>query len=189
MTIPRTLTLRNTAAGLRLCSWPAEELSSLHGRQYGLQHVRISNPTDLTAMMHCDKAIMDLDLQLDLGDKPAGNFSIILSNTKGERYVITYDRTLNTFSFDRSHSGNTGFSSQFCATPTRAPRISKGNEMHLRMIMDVASCEFFAEDGETVVTEIYFPSTPFTSIQIVPESGDLLLNSATAFELKATKQQ
>lgn len=185
MTIPRSLTLQHTQAGLRLCSWPVKELNTLHGPPLGLQQTRISTTTDLTALMHADKPVMDLQLDLDLESQPAGNFAIVLSNPSGEQYVISYDRTLNLFSFDRSHSGNTGFSKSFASTPTRAPRISRDAHMNIRLILDKTSCEFFADSGETVVTEIYFPSSPFTTVQLIPKSGEILLQQATAFTLNS----
>ena len=46
----------------------------------------------------------------------------------------------------------------------------------MTLIVDQASIELFADDGLTVMTEIFFPSTPYTSI-IIQSENNLLLRS------------
>jgi sucrose-6-phosphate hydrolase SacC (GH32 family) len=41
----------------------------------------------------------------------------------------------------------------------------------MRLLFDVASVELFADGGATVMTEVFFPSSPFESISLYAEGG------------------
>ena len=47
-----------------------------------------------------------------------------------------------------------------------APRLSNETKMHLSIILDETSIELFADDGLTVMTQVFFPIKPYNKIQI-----------------------
>jgi len=57
----------------------------------------------------------------------------------------------------------------------------------MSLIIDVSSIELFADDGLTVMTEIFFPNKPYN--QMLLQSNDKArFNKIEYFELKKIKQ-
>ena len=108
--------------------------------------------------------------------KSLADFHIELSNAKGESVTIGYEKAGNRFFVDRTKSGKMDFSNRFTGK-IYAPRISTSPTMDFRLLTDVASLEFFADKGLSTITEIYFPSEPFTQWRVKSVSGmDLKLS-------------
>ena len=91
------------------------------------------------------------------------NATITLSNSKGERVVMTYNANKETFSMDRTKSGDVSFSTDFPAV-TVAP--TRGRIKTLQLFIDKSSIEAFDADGKMAMTNLVFPSTPYTSITV-----------------------
>lgn len=92
-----------------------------------------------------------------------GDATITLSNSKGERVVMTYKAKDETFSMDRTLSGKTDFSSDFAAITT-APVYGKMNK--LRIFIDKSSIEVFDNDGKMAMTNLVFPTRPYDKVTI-----------------------
>ena len=99
---------------------------------------------------------------------------IVLSNPQGEQVVMRYDAVDQTFSMDRTKSGNVGFSADFpCVTV--AP--TYGAVKQLRIFIDRCSVEVFDADGKMAMTNLVFPSEPYNSLSV--KGG-----KATIYEIK-----
>ena len=92
-----------------------------------------------------------------------GDATITLSNSKGEKVVMTYNAKDETFSMDRTLSGKTDFSSDFAAITT-APVYGKMNK--LRIFIDKSSIEVFDNDGKMAMTNLLFPTKPYDKVTI-----------------------
>jgi len=88
---------------------------------------------------------------------------IVLSNTKGEQVTMTYDAAKQTFTTDRTKSGDVGFSQDFPCV-TKAP--TYGTIKQLRIFIDRCSIEAFDADGKMAMTNLVFPSEPYNSIKV-----------------------
>jgi len=88
---------------------------------------------------------------------------IVLSNTKGEQVVMTYDAAKQTFTMDRTKSGDVSFSEAFPCT-TEAPTF--GQIRQLRIFIDRCSIEAFDADGKMAMTNLVFPSEPYSTIKV-----------------------
>ncbi|MBA4167380.1 MAG: GH32 C-terminal domain-containing protein, partial [Chitinophagaceae bacterium] len=82
-----------------------------------------------------------------------------------EELVIGYDKNNNAYFINRKRSGKIDFQNDFAAKHF-APRIAGGNGMNMSIILDESSVELFADDGLSVMTEIFFPGHPYNHIQI-----------------------
>ena len=71
-------------------------------------------------------------------------------------------------------SGKVDFEKGFAAKHT-APRFSDKSNVDLTMVIDNASIELFADDGLSVMTEVFFPSEIYS---------DINLQSAEHFKIK-----
>ena len=164
LTIPRELSLKEVNGKFYLASTPVQELDKYKGRLINeIQHKYVFNGTAI----------------IESVDVPVEDFSIVLSNDKDESLIIGYDRSSNHFYIDRTKTGNTQFHKEF-AQVSKALRISNSSTINLKLIIDVASVELFADDGLSVMTSIHFPSKIFNTITMNSKS----LN-AKVFELRS----
>lgn len=118
---------------------------------------------------------MELELEFELPNNGAGDFGIELSNAKGERYRLGYDVAAQQFYSDRTQSGDLSFSEKFGAAFHRALRFSKDRRIRLHVFFDVASAEFFADDGATVLTDNFFPGEKFNWVKMFSKNGKVTL--------------
>ena len=92
-----------------------------------------------------------------------GSMELTLSNDNGEQVVMSYDAQKQTFSMDRTGSGDASFSEAFPAV-TVAP--THGVVKQLRIFVDRCSIEAFDGDGRMAMTNLVFPSAPFTNLKV-----------------------
>ena len=92
-----------------------------------------------------------------------GSADITLSNAKGEKVVMRYDAHQQTFTMDRTKSGDVSFSEHFACT-TEAP--TYGTIKQLRLFIDRCSIEAFDAEGKMVMTNLVFPSEPYNIIKV-----------------------
>ena len=92
-----------------------------------------------------------------------GSMELTLSNTKGEKVVMTYDAQQQTFAMDRTQSGQVDFSEAFPYVTT-AP--THGAVKQLRLFIDRCSIEAFSSDGKMAMTNLVFPSEPYNTIKV-----------------------
>ncbi len=92
-----------------------------------------------------------------------GPMELTLSNAKGEKVVMTYDAQQQTFSMDRTQSGNVAFSDAFPCT-TVAP--THGTVKQLRLFIDRCSIEAFDSEGKVAMTNLVFPSEPYNTLKV-----------------------
>jgi Beta-fructosidases (levanase/invertase) len=92
-----------------------------------------------------------------------GSATIELSNAKGEQVMMNYDAQKQTFSMDRTKSGDVSFSEAFPCVTT-AP--TYGSIRQLRLFIDRCSIEAFDSDGKMVMTNLVFPNEPYNIIKV-----------------------
>jgi fructan beta-fructosidase len=172
MTVPRDLSLHATDFGTRLWQHPVEELEQLRGpvRTIGMDRL----PDGVTAIDLKDLALngaFELDLTVDLVDSDAEELYLTLSDDSGKYfYRAGYSRKTgvkNAFFTDRRFTGNTDFNPKF--TPehlTVAPRWSNDGNLRIHAIFDRTSAEVFFDQGDPVMTDIFFPEEPLTKLTI-----------------------
>lgn len=160
MTLPRELGLKKVNGKLFLTSVPVAEVFSINKNIELIQNIEVKNVYDVTAKLKQPSALFSLQLN-GIEDK---DFSIVLSNDMGEEMIVGYDKKANQFFADRRRSGQIAFEQGFAKKHT-APRIAKGT-VNLRVVADKASIELFADDGLSVMTEIFFSGQPLNKLQV-----------------------
>jgi fructan beta-fructosidase len=165
LTIPRELTLIKRADSTKedylLSSKPIERVEKLE-KWWGSEHEKnksLSKPYTINKKHGIAPARLKLTMDT------TNSFEIILSNNKGERFVIGYNAATKQYFMDRTKSGITSFHPDFAAMHT-APRFSSEKNIQLDLIIDNASVELFADNGLTVMTELFFNTKPFSKIEI-----------------------
>ena len=124
-------------------------------------------------------------LDVDLAATTAARFGLELSNAAGERYRIGYDTQAKQYFSDRGQSGAVAFSKQFAAGLHTAPRTVEGTKLDMHLFFDLSSAELFADEGATAMTELFFPSEPFSQVKFFAEGGSVNIIKAEAHRLKS----
>ena len=99
---------------------------------------------------------------------------IVLSNAKGEQIIMRYDAAKQTFSMDRTRSGDVSFSADFPCV-TEAP--TYGTVKQVRIFIDRCSVEAFDAEGKMAMTNLVFPTEPYNNIKVTG-------GKATIYEVK-----
>lgn len=181
MTVPRSLHLVDTDAGYRLHSAPVQELASLRGDSVDLPEREFEGTFEATGVTASQA---EIELVFDLASTDAREIGVVLTNSSGEEYRLGFDVEQARFRSDRRKAGPGDFSDNFAARVHEAPRFAHTDTLRLQLLLDVASVEMFADDGATVMTEIYFPSTPFETLSLYALDGKARLVSGTAYRLE-----
>jgi fructan beta-fructosidase len=160
MTVPRELTMEELGHKYFIRSEPINEIT--YGNRTGKS---IQRGVIEKAEYNVSEAAGGYSgpAKLSLYSYTTGDFSVTLSNTKGEKLVMGYESKTNQYYIDRTASGKTDFEKGFAARHT-APRISKEKGLDCTFIIDDASVELFADLGLTVMTEIFFPNEVYNSV-------------------------
>lgn len=154
MTIPRELSLQQAGNNWIVASLPVKELEALWQNEQPL-----SASEEMTF-----NGLADIEVAFDLTANPE-EASIVFTNNSNEQLRIGYEREHNRLYIDRSRAGKTDFSDRFIPV-SYAPRISDSTRLTLRIVLDVASAELFADNGLTCMTSVFFPSATFNRFKI-----------------------
>ena len=128
--------------------------------------------------------ICEIDLLLGTGS--ANQVYITLGNEDGEQVVMTYDVAKHTFSMDRTKSGLTDFSVDFPAV-TVAPVSGGGSTHRLRLFIDRCSMEAFDGDGRFAMTNLVFPTRPYSTITVSTDEGRCRVRQLLVYPLSVAE--
>lgn len=168
MTIPRYLDLKNTSKGLRLTSIPTW-ITEIKDKKIELKSQTFQENLEISK----EGSLKEIILEIEKDE--ASNFGIEISNSKGEKLQVGYDAVKNQFFIDRTKAGKKDFFKDFAAVHF-APRWSGEKTIKLHILLDVASVELFADDGLTVMTDIFFPTEDFTKISLFADKKAKLIS-------------
>lgn len=165
-TLPRDLTLfRSDSDGqLYVASKPSAEVESLRGKLVKtVSSGGIDGRERRFNLPQANDGVCEIELGID--PKKASNVRLTLSNPLGEKVVMVYDVAKQEVSMDRRESGIVDFSSNFPAV-TAAPTLSDDATLNLRLFIDRSSIELFERDGRFAMTNLVFPTSPYTTLSI-----------------------
>ena len=160
MTIPRELSLEKKGEQYFLRSTPVKELNSLYQKTEKLENIP-GGIFELTSKTGPLNGPVSLHLKCD----SLAALSITLSNDAGQMVVIGYEPGTNQYYIDRKASGKVSFEPGFAALHT-APRLTEKKNLDLQLIIDHASVELFADEGLSVMTQVFFPDSEFSRMTI-----------------------
>ncbi|MGW1453950.1 glycoside hydrolase family 32 protein [Salegentibacter agarivorans] len=158
MTIARELTLTKTGDTYRIVSTPVAEFQNYTGEKFTKSTVSVEGETQIVTSEEIDisNSVISFEIQ-DLKDQ---EYHFSLSSEGDDVLKFGYNHNTEEFYLDRSNSGLTAFNENFGDKVSTAPRLSKDSNLKVKAIVDNMSIELFFDDGETVMTEIFFPEQP-----------------------------
>lgn len=164
MSFPCTLTLRQTAEGLRIFRWPVKEIASLHGAVLAAAGQRLEPGMDLLAGVTPELA--DIDLTVELGEAKE-----IVLKVRGE--PVRYDCASHTLS---------------CLGRT-APLLPENGRISLRVLVDRTSLEVFGNGGRVSMTSCFLPSPENRSYGLTASGGAARLVMQKVFVVHSAWQK
>lgn len=179
-TLPREIELFTGADGqIYAAQVPSPELINLRDRlTVDVKSENLSS-TPLQYTLPADNdGVCEILLEIDGAKK--GNINFTLSNAKGEKVLMTYKPADATLSFDRTASGITDFSQDFPAV-TVTPVF--GKNLELRLFIDRSSIEVFANGGRGSMTNLVFPTEPYTTLSVDAQGSTAKLKNLKIYSI------
>ena len=122
------------------------------------------------------------EITLDLEGHSARTVDLTLANGAGEHVTMTYNVAAHTLAFDRRNSGRTDFSNEFPAV-TVAPTFETDGKISLRIFVDRASIEVFGDNGRFSMTNLVFPTAPYTTLTVSADGGNARMGNLKIYSI------
>ena len=168
MTFSRTLKLRKYDGQYDLHALPSEEIQEFTTKDFGISNLSIV--TDYEVPLHETKKLNTSLLELKLSNLTLGNYRVTLSNENGEQLSFGIDTLKSQYYIDRRKSGLISFSDAFATSPSTAMVKSPLTKIKLVALIDHGSIELFWNDGQVVMTELFFNTQPYTKLTLFNSS-------------------
>lgn len=181
MTIARELGLIKGTHTYRLVSNPVKELNGYRGKKVADAAISIEGKKVLTTSKTVD--LSKTEINFAISDVAKGRYTFTLSNSNGDELAFGYSATDKSFFVDRNNSGKIDFSEKFTDRVSKAPRTADSSDLTGKILLDKTSIELFYDDGETVMTEIFFPNAPFETLSIESDKENFTIDNLEIHEL------
>ncbi|MEI8043839.1 MAG: GH32 C-terminal domain-containing protein, partial [Verrucomicrobiota bacterium] len=159
MSFPCELFLRTTAKGIRLFRYPVKEIESLYCKPFELKDYTLKSGDNPLSEISGD--LFDIEMEIEPGD--VAEFGVRLHET-----TVTYaGRKVSCFGCTAD------------ASPIKG-------KLKLRMLVDRASVEVFANDGEVSMTSCFLPKEKNTRLELYTKDGNVNIRSLRITKLKSS---
>ncbi|WP_270889468.1 GH32 C-terminal domain-containing protein [Pedococcus sp. 5OH_020] len=183
--VPRELSLRTVGGKVSLVQSPISELDSLAGKPVRLDGTTAVRPVTVTAgttPVPASGRSLRLDATFTAATAPEFGVDVRVGTGDGQRTRIGYDVDAGELFLDRTKSGDVGFSAAF----SRIDRVKvplQNGKLRLKVYVDSSSVEVFANGGIASLTDLVFPATSSTGIDVFSTSGSTRVDSLTVRQL------
>jgi len=146
-----------------------EEIGKLNSDLEAIIVPRLSK-TNQVLVEGLDSGLYRVKIEFD--KKPETTFGLKFQNSENEILVLGYDALTNNYFIDRSKSGEVGFNEAF-SNMIFAPIQYEQNTIKWEVLMDKASMEVIADDGQLNMTSIFFAQSPLSTISLIVGKGEV----------------
>ncbi|MCX4454795.1 GH32 C-terminal domain-containing protein [Streptomyces sp. NBC_01728] len=182
LSIPRELTLTDTADGVRLAQRPIPELSALRTSTTTRKDLSVS-PESANPLAGVTGIAYEIEAEITLGTATEIGFKLRADDD--QHTTVGYDAEANQLFVDRSEAGLSDFTQYFAGRTTAAMKPASGR-VTLRVYVDSSSVEAFGADGQAAVTSLIFPSPAADSMAFYTKGGTAHIESLTVHRLEGT---
>ncbi|MDG1111838.1 MAG: glycoside hydrolase family 32 protein [Polaribacter sp.] len=175
MTIPRELKLKKNEKEFVLSSAPVSELSKYVSKTIVKETLTVNNQKTIITQSEID--LSRVRIQLEMNHLKSDKYDFTFQNSFGDRLSFGIDNIKKQYYLNRQNSGKVTFSDKFANTISKAPIKNPSNMLKIEVLVDKTSIEVFYNDGETIMTEIFFPNEPFEAFSINTSDAALILEN------------
>ncbi|MEZ7936615.1 MAG: GH32 C-terminal domain-containing protein [Paludibacteraceae bacterium] len=180
-TVPRELKLASNGNHIILTSYPVKEMNALKNNKINSpEDVTVENEYRIENLLDGNEGTYEIEFILTPNTADIVGFS--LENTKNEKVEVKFDKQAKQITMDRRSSGLTAFKDNF-ASEMKAP-LTERKEYRIRLLVDKASTELFVNEGETVMSSIFFPTESMNSLRLFAEKGEMKVSGIRISEIK-----
>jgi len=158
MSFPTTMELRTTPEGVRLYRWPVKEVEKLYTKSYKFKNLSVEKTEKKLSSVKAE--LIDMSIEFE----PKNSIKLTIRGLE-----VAYDQKSGQFAFGTSK----------IAAPTIDGKVK------LRVLLDRASIELFANEGAAVSTCYAVPEAGNYSISLSAD-GNTKINSLVINELKSS---
>jgi fructan beta-fructosidase len=180
--IPRELKLRRTPRGIRLVQEPVTELPALRERHTSITDQSYEGANGLLQSKGVNGDALEIEAKIDA--EHAAEFGIKVRKGPVEETLIGIDRSGSILFVDRTRSGNISFDPKFPIRQEAPMNLGGTGTVKLHIFIDRCSVEVFANDGETVISDLVFPSLASQGIELYSKDGNPRIVSLDIWSLK-----
>jgi fructan beta-fructosidase len=177
--LPRQMTLIQTAEGIRLLQQPIPELRNLRAEHMSWRNQTIAPGENFLAGLQSNSFEIIADFK---ADSTAECFGFRVRIGQGEFTTIAYLPREHKVCLDRTHSGPSDFYPGFARIHT-ANLSYKDGRLRLHVFVDHSSVEIFANDGLVTLSDSIFPSDQSLSIELFSQGGATQLIALDFYQL------
>jgi levanase len=183
MALPREVKLTQTPDGPRLTQSAVKQVDKLAQKPSyvataGIQIAQGTTPLPAAA----SGQVQQVDLTFAPGTASKSGITVLGDGTSST--VIGYDAATGKLFVDRTNSGNTAFHPAFASIEEAPVAMDKNGNITLRIYLDRASVEVFAQDGLRTITDQVFPNAGADKMGLFAEGGTAQLKSLTVTPLQ-----
>ena len=180
MTISRELSIKNNGEHLVLASTPTKEVTNLRGKATVYANQFINKDKTIEGVLKKYEGKFEIEFSMKRQNARILGFG--LTNSIGDYLNFTFDLEQNILKVDRRNCGLKDFNRKFVSEPI-APLVAKDNYT-IRLLVDKASSELFINDGETVMTNIIFPSEWYENLTFFTPNQAWKAEDIKIYEIK-----
>ncbi|UVI33801.1 glycoside hydrolase family 32 protein [Paenibacillus spongiae] len=180
MTIPRVLALKRVSGELTLHQQPVKELASLRSPGWTQSPITIGDGFYRIPELALDSC----EIIAEFAPGTAEEIGFKLRVSEKHETIVGYVRQEQELFVDRSRSGDTAFHEKFPGRHTVKLGGTR-DRLKLHIWVDKSSIEVFAGDGEAVITDLIFPDTSDTGLEIYTRGGAAELISMEIYRLRS----
>ena len=185
-TLPREMGLFEEKGQYYVSSTPSPELTALRGDlTHQAKRVSVSNKPHNITLPRANDGICEILMEVDA--RGADSLVMTLSNKAKEEAKLIYHVYKSELSFDRTRSGLVDFSQDFPAV-TVAPTFSSKGKVKLRLFIDRSSMELFEQDGRFAMTNLVFPTSPYTTLSLESAGGKAKVTNLQVYSIQPTQK-
>ena len=168
MTIPRQLTLRKAAGGLRLVQEPVTQLGTLASKESQFSGTVSSVNSQLKQSAVSNANQFKLTASFDPGT--AREIGLRLLEDSDHAFVVGYNLQTQKLFVDRTHSASQAINKDF---PVRveAPLPRPSGALTMTVLVDKNSVEVFADHGAVTLTDLAFPPAAAHGLSTYQQGG------------------
>ena len=179
MSLPRRLALRKIDGLYNLTQTPHSSLKKVDGKKYNFKSQTINQINQQLKSQQIKGKLSDVEI-IAPADK---NWGLKIRKGVTEETMVRYDPTSGKIYLDRSNSGAKVFKNSI--DTFSAPLSGRGGNIKLQIISDVNCIEIFANDGEKVISSLFFPAAESNQFEFYSSDEDLTIEKVTIKILKS----
>lgn len=178
MSVPRELLLCRINGTLRLCQTPVRELQKLRDKS-----IQLSDTTLNSEPIPLDLRTQQCEIHVEFDPGTAADFGLRVLKKNDQQTIVGYDVKSKSVYVDRTKSGNVSFHPGFAGRHAGPLEPDAAGRIRLHVLTDACSVEVFANDGQTVISDLVFPDPDANTLEVFATGGNARLVKCEAHAL------